>query len=184
MRIQRIEEDIDTLLRYMNQNIEDQGFAIDNAFFAFTEEQGVEHLIGEATWTTKHLKRVIKICINRTLLKYAFEHNHDYFQEVALTSKGQIRAIFAEEDIRLNRKAKAPSGTRVFYQPTKKARREIQLYEPTFSRLIRSIETAAYPVEDRDEATTRVRRLLEYPLVFDITGGIATNLLPELTPPQ
>ena len=100
MGIQKLERDIDTLLRYMNQSIESRGLSIDKAFFAFTEEQDAEHLIGKARWTTEHLKKIIKICIRRTFLKYTFEHNHDYLQEVSLTLKGQIRATFADEDTR------------------------------------------------------------------------------------
>ena len=105
MGIEQIERDIDILLRYMNQSIESRGLDIESAFFAFTEEQDAQHLIGTARWTTEHLKKVIKICIRRTFLKYTFEHNRDYCQEVSLTLKGQIRAVFAEEDIHRDKAA-------------------------------------------------------------------------------
>ncbi|WP_205125015.1 hypothetical protein [Aeromonas sobria] len=90
MNPEKIQSDIDALLTYMNDDLENLGETIKAVYFGFNKSESDRVAIDEKLdWPEEHLFKIINICNSRGLVTKNFRN----FSQIKLTEEGQSRAI-------------------------------------------------------------------------------------------
>lgn len=88
---EQIERDIDKILIFMNDCIEEEGTTICGLFFNFEKED--KRVMGANNWDENYFHTLLKKCVSRKFIEY--RSMTDHFDELVLTESGQGRAISA-----------------------------------------------------------------------------------------
>lgn len=89
---EKIQNDLDNLLIFMNDDLEQSGLTIKTGYFDFTQNsQNTLDVMGQNDWTYDNLKKIVNIAIARNLI--ILKAIGSQFMPLALTEEGQARAI-------------------------------------------------------------------------------------------
>ncbi|EMP5336923.1 hypothetical protein AAIG28_23280 [Citrobacter freundii] len=175
MDADKIQSDIDALLTYMNDDMENLGETIKTVSFGFDTGQNDRIAIDEMLrWPEEYLFKIINICHSRSLV------SKDYggFQDVSLTEEGQSRAISVKHG--KNRSYELGASMQIatlnVHGPAQVGNGNTQNIHNVFNQLLQQIETSSASDEDKQEARSRLAKFLEHPLVGSIVGGLAGSL--------
>lgn len=175
MDAERIQTDIDALLTYMNDDMENLGATIKTVFWGFDENQNDRIAIDEKLhWSEEHLFRIINICNSRSLV------NKQYggFADVVLTEEGQSRAISVKHG--KNRSYELGASMQIatlnVHGPAQVGNGNTQNIHNVFNQLLQQIEESDSSDEEKNEAKSRLANFLKHPLVGSIVGGLAGSL--------
>ncbi|MBG0846650.1 hypothetical protein H3222_15645 [Pseudomonas chengduensis] len=175
MDAEKIQSDIDALLVFMNDDLENLGLTIKSAQFSFTPGADDRTAIDEKLkWTEEHLYRIINICNSRALL----EKKTGDFNYIALTEEGQSRAISVKHG--KNRSYELGAAMQIatlnVHGPAQVGNGNVQNIHNVFSQLLQQIDETNATPEEKEEAKSRLAKFLEHPLVGSILGGLAGSL--------
>lgn len=175
MDAEKIQSDIDALLTYMNDDMENLGETIETVSFGFDAGQNDRVAIDELLhWSEEYLFKIINICHSRSLVR----KNYGGFQNVSLTEEGQSRAISVKHG--KNRSYELGASMQIatlnVHGPAQVGNGNTQNIHNVFNQLLQQIETSSASDEDKQEAKSRLARFLEHPLVGSIVGGLAGSL--------
>jgi hypothetical protein len=178
MDAEKIQNDIDLLLTYVNDDMESLGGTINSLYFSFVAGQTDRTAIDEKlNWSEDHLYKIINICNSRSLLKKLT----DDFANVLLTEEGQSRAISVKHG--KNRSYELGGGMQIatlnVHGPAQVGNGNLQNIHNVFNQLLQKIDESDAKDEDKEEAKNRLTKFLEHPLVGSIVGGL-TGSLPGL----
>ncbi len=171
----KLQDDIDTLLTFMNNDLEAQGLLIPHAVFNFSGDGPDGKALMEKTgWLAEELQRLLKVCATRSLVKEL----HGSFRygtfEVALTEEGQSRAISVMHG--KERSYELGSGMQIasltIHGQAQVGNGNIQNINNVFAQLQEQIELADAPTEQKEEAKSLLSKFLEHPLVCSVIGGV------------
>ncbi|MGL6547773.1 hypothetical protein ACSZN3_02200 [Aeromonas hydrophila] len=172
MDADKIQSDIDTLLTYMNDDMESLGETINTVEFGFRDDEPDRVAVDKLfNWPEEHLFKVINICNSRGLVKKTSR----YFSHIRLTEEGQSRAISIKHG--KNRSYELGASMQIatlnVNGPTQIGNGNIQNIQDAFNQLIHKIDESPASNKEKKEAKTRLARFLEHPLVGSIVGGVA-----------
>jgi len=172
---EKLQDDIDTLLVFMNNDLEAQGMLIQHAVFNFSEDgPDGKALLEKTGWPVEELQRLLKVCTTRSLIKEL----HGSFRygtfEVALTEEGQSRAISVmhgkDRSYELGSAMQIASLT--IHGQAQVGNGNIQNINNVFAQLQQHIDLADAPAEQKEEAKGLLAKFLEHPLVCSVIGGV------------
>lgn len=175
MDAEKIQSDIDLLLTYMNDDMENLGETINTVQFSFdigaTDRTAVDERF---RWLEDYLFKIINICHSRSLLKKSYGG----FSRVSLTEEGQSRAISVKHG--KNRSYELGASMQIatlnVHGPTQVGNGNVQNINNVFNQLLQKIDESDAEEEDKKEAKSRLSKFLEHPLVGSIVGGLAGSL--------
>lgn len=175
MDAEKIQSDIDLLLTYMNDDMEDIGGTIKSVYFSFVAGQTDRTAVDEKfNWPEDHLYRIINICNSRSLLKKSTGN----FTHILLTEEGQSRAISVKHG--KNRSYELGASMQIatlnVHGPAQVGNGNVQNIHNVFNQLLQKIDASDAADEDKKEAKSRLSKFLEHPLVGSIVGGLAGSL--------
>lgn len=176
MDVEKIQNDIDTLLVFMNDDLENQGMTIKQAYFDFTEGAGdFVSFTKKNDWNKDDLYKIIKICITRSLIKNDYGNT---FCEIKITEEGQSRAISVKHGKKRAYElgASMQIATLNVNGPAQAGNGNTQNFNMVFHELEQKIDASGASDEEKKEAKSRLAKLLEHPLVSAIAGGIAGGI--------
>ncbi|WP_083875427.1 hypothetical protein, partial [Pseudomonas gingeri] len=170
-----IQSDIDLLLTYMNDDMEQLGETINTVRFSFEAGKTDRTAIDEQlNWTEEYLYKIINICYSRSLLK----KNSGGFSRIQLTEEGQSRAISVKHG--KNRSYELGASMQIatlnVHGPAQVGNGNVQNIHNVFNQLIEKIDESGASDEDKAEAKSRLAKFIEHPLVGSIVGGLAGSL--------
>lgn len=170
-----IQSDIDALLTYMNDDMENLGETIKTVSFGFDTGQNDRVAIDELLhWSEEYLFKIINICHSRSLVR----KNYGGFQNVSLTEEGQSRAISVKHG--KNRSYELGASMQIatlnVHGPAQVGNGNTQNIHNVFNQLLQQIEMSSASDEEKQEAKSRLAKFLEHPLVGSIVGGLAGSL--------
>lgn len=172
------EKNVDIFLKYLNEVLEEQGQPANTFFWNFASDSSMRDDALSATgFNDETLFQTINTCLTRGLLRHAFLGGK--FDGIELTERGQGRALS------VNREAKEPSaqtngisiGSAVFNAPTQIGNGNSMSFENVLNELSQAIENSNESPTEKEEAKSRLKRLLEHPLVASIIGGAVSGLV-------
>ncbi|MEL3926755.1 hypothetical protein [Aeromonas enteropelogenes] len=175
MNPEKIQSDIDALLTYMNDDMENLGSTIKNTYFGFNENESDRIAIDKnLDWPEEHLFKIINICNSRGLVIKTYRD----FSEVQLTEEGQSRAISVKHG--KNRSYELGANMQIstlnVNAPSQIGNGNTQNINQVFNQLFQDIENSQASTEEKNEAKKRLDKFLEHPLVSSIVGGVAGSL--------
>lgn len=175
MDADKIQTDIDTLLTYMNDDMESMGGTIKSVYFSFEAESNDRTAFDEKHgWSEEHLFKIINICNSRSLVDNVYRD----FSEIKLTEEGQSRAISVKHG--KNRSYELGASMQIatlnVHGPAQVGNNNIQNISTVFNQLLQQIEESGASEEEIKEAKNRLYKFLEHPLVGSIVGGLAGAL--------
>lgn len=175
MDVEIIQSDIDALLTYMNDDMENLGETIKTVSFGFDMDQNDRIAIDERLhWSEEHLFKIINICHSRSLLR----KDYGDFEHVSLTEEGQSRAISVKHG--KNRSYELGASMQIatlnVHGPAQVGNGNTQNIHNVFNQLLQQIEKSSASDEEKQEAKNRLAKFLEHPLVGSIVGGLAGSL--------
>lgn len=176
MDAEKIQSDIDALLTYMNDDMENLGKTIKTVLFGFEPGQNDRIAIDEQLhWSEEYLFKIINICHSRSLVS----KRNGFFSRVGLTEEGQGRAISVKHG--KNRSYELGAGMQIatlnVHGSAQVGNGNTQNIHNVFNQLLQQIETSSASDEEKQEAKSRLAKFLEHPLVGAIVGGLAGSLL-------
>ena len=172
----KLQNDIDTLLVFMNSDLEAQGMLIGNSVFQFSAE-GIDgkSILEKTGWNIDHLQRILKVCSTRSLVQEIHASFRHGTYEVSLTDEGQSRAISATHG--KNRSYELGAAMQIanlnIHGQAQVGNGNVQNISNTLTLLQQQIEAANAPAEQKEEVKGLLSRLMEHPLVCSVLGGIA-----------
>lgn len=175
-----IQERIDTLLCFMNDDLETQGMMAKSAIFNFLS-WGDDYInfISIHRWDEQLVEKVLKICVARGLLEDKSGMGGNFGELLRLTEEGQSRAISVKHGKK--RMYELGSGMQieslVINGPGQVGNGNIQNIQSAIASLQQQIDTASASKAEKDEAKGLLAKFLEHPLVCSIIGGV-TGALP------
>ncbi|MGY3960646.1 hypothetical protein [Aeromonas popoffii] len=175
MNPEKIQSDIDALLTYMNDDLENLGETIKAVYFEFNKNESDRVAIDEKLdWPEEHLFKIINICNSRGLLTKNFRD----FSQIKLTEEGQSRAISVKhgKDRSYELGASMQISTLNVNAPSQIGNGNTQNIKTIFNQLIQDIDSSQASTEEKGEAKNRLAKFLEHPLVNSIVGGVAGSL--------
>ncbi|OYT82130.1 MAG: hypothetical protein CFE50_16060 [Pseudomonas sp. PGPPP4] len=172
---ENIQSDIDALLTYINDDMENIGETIDSVYFNFDKDATDRVAIDELLhWPEERLFKIINICHSRSLLKKQTQG----FQHVRLTEEGQSRAISVKHG--KNRSYELGASMQIatlnVHGPAQVGHYNVQNIHNVFNDLIARIDKSEATDEEKAEAKGRLSSFLKHPLVGAIVGGLAGSL--------
>lgn len=175
MDADKIQTDIDTLLTFINDDMESMGGTIKSVYYSFETGAGDRTSFDEKhNWPEEHIFKIINICNSRSLL----ENRYRDFSEITLTEEGQSRAISVKHG--KNRAYELGASMQIatlnVHGPAQVGNGNIQNISTVFNQLLRQIEESGASEEEIKEAKSRLSKFLEHPLVGSIVGGLAGAL--------
>lgn len=175
MDAEKIQNDIDALLTYMNDDMERLGETVKTVSFGFAIEQDDRNAIDDRlSWSEEYLFRIINICNSRSLVK---KRSYD-FSEIELTEEGQSRAISVKHG--KNRSYELGASMQIatlnVNGPAQVGNGNIQNIHNIFNQLLQKIDESEATDDEKAEAKSRLTKFLEHPLVGSIVGGLAGSL--------
>jgi len=175
MDADKIQTDIDTLLTYMNDDMESMGGTIKSVYFTFDAE-GNDRIAFEEkyNWSEDHLFKIINICNSRSLIENVYRDS----SEIKLTEEGQSRAISVKHG--KNRSYELGASMQIatlnVHGHAQVGNGNIQNISTVFNQILQQIEESGASEEEIKEAKSRLSKFLEHPLVGSIVGGLASSL--------
>ncbi|WP_454889073.1 hypothetical protein [Serratia quinivorans] len=175
MDAEKIQSDIDALLTYMNDDMENLGETIKTVSFGFGAGQSDRTAIDELLhWSEAYLLKIINICHSRSLVR----KDYGDFEHVSLTEEGQSRAISVKHG--KNRSYELGASMQIatlnVHGPAQVGNGNTQNIHNVFNQLLQQIEESSASAEEKQEAKSRLAKFLEHPLVGSIVGGLAGSL--------
>ena len=173
----KLQSDIDTLLTFMNDEIDNMGAVVKSVTFDFNENQTDRIAIDERIhWSEDYLFRIIKICLARGLVKrQAMGCDFSY---ISLTEEGQSRAISVMHG--KNRSYELGASMQIatlnVHGPAQVGNGNTQNIHNVFNQLLQQIEKSEASDAEKNEAKSLLAKFLEHPLVGSIVGGLAGSL--------
>ncbi|MCX8967071.1 hypothetical protein EHW66_19435 [Erwinia psidii] len=177
MDSEKLQSDIDTLLTFMNDEIENMGAVVMAVTFDFNENKTDRIAIDKKLlWPEDHLFKIIKICLTRGLVK---KHTTSRdFSYISLTEEGQSRAISVMHG--KNRSYELGASMQIatlnVHGPAQVGNGNTQNIHNVFNQILQQIDNAEASDDDKSEAKSRLAKFLEHPLVDSIVGGLAGSL--------
>ena len=173
---EKIQNDIDALLTYMNDDMENIGGTIKNTTFSFedgdTDRIEMDKLHG---WPKEYLSKIINICNSRGLVKYAYIGT----REIQLTEEGQSRALSVKHgknrSYELARSSYTIGAIHVAGSAQVGDGNTQNIYN-VFQEVIDKIDRADATPEEKAEAKSLLTKFLEHPLTSSVVGGVAGSL--------
>ncbi len=169
------EEFIDTLLIFMNDEVESHGRNIKHVCFNF--EEGGEDLI---TFCAQHkaeleeVKRVVNICRSRELTG-TFPSGRSGFNNVVLTKLGQRRALSANLGTEYESSPQVHIGTVNVEGPAQIGNHNVQNIENFQNHVLGQIEESGASEEQKKEAKSLVGRFFSHPLILTAVEGFSNG---------
>lgn len=175
MEAEKIQSDIDLLLTFINDDMENLGETINTVHFSFIAGKPDRIAIDEKlNWPEDHLYKIINICNSRSLLK----KQSNGFAHILLTEEGQSRAISVKHG--KNRSYELGASMQIatlnVHGPAQVGNGNVQNIHNVFNQLIKEIDQSGATDEEKTEAKSRLTKFLEHPLVGSIVGGLAGSL--------
>lgn len=175
MDAEKIQSDIDALLTYMNDDMENLGGTVKTTYFGFGVDQNDRIAIDEQLhWSEEYLFKIINICHARSLVCKRAGN----FEYVSLTEEGQGRAISVKHG--KNRSYELGASMQIatlnVHGPAQVGNGNTQNIHNVFNQLLQQIEASSASEEEKQEAKSRLAKFLEHPLVGSIVGGLAGSL--------
>lgn len=175
MDAEKTQSDIDLLLSFMNDDMENIGGTTKSTFFSFIAGNGDRTAVDEKlNWSEEYLFKIINICHSRSLLKKTYGD----FSHISLTEEGQSRAISVKHG--KNRSYELGAGMQIstlnVHGPAQVGNGNVQNIHNVFNQLLQKIDDSAATDEEKQEAKSRLSKFLEHPLVGSIVGGLAGSL--------
>ncbi|HDG1672983.1 TPA: hypothetical protein PFE07_002433 [Kluyvera cryocrescens] len=172
----KIQNDIDALLTFMNDDMERIGGTITTIYWSFAQEQedrnAIEKLHG---WSEEHLFSIINRCHSRGLLK----NMSTRYARVALTEEGQSRALSVkhgkDRSYELARSSYTIGAIHVAGSAQVGDGNTQNIYN-VFQEVIDKIDRAEATPEEKAEAKSLLTKFLEHPLTSSVVGGVAGSL--------
>ncbi|MBM2980953.1 hypothetical protein [Escherichia coli] len=155
MDAEKIQSDIDALLTYMNDDMENLGETIKTVTFGFETGQNDRIAIDELLhWREEYLFKIINICHSRSLLRKDFGD----FEHVSLTEEGQSRAISIKHG--KNRSYELGASMQIatlnVHGPAQVGNGNTQNIHNVFNQLLQQIEKSSASDEEKQEAKKRL----------------------------
>lgn len=168
------EKDIDSVLIFMNEIIEDKGVSIKSCVFSFNEEdKDYNQFLKNNDSNQEILFKVLRICMSRRLIERKYMGGGD-FGGLALTDEGQGRALASK--LGKNRSYELGAAMSIANMtingPTQVGNNNSQSIKICFETINREIDAASATEEDKKEAKSILKKLLEHPLICSIVGGV------------
>lgn len=175
MDAEKIQSDIDQLLTYINDDMENLGETINTVYFSFELGKPDRVAIDEKlNWSEDHLKKIINICNSRSLLR----KQSGGLAHILLTEEGQSRAISVKHG--KNRSYELGASMQIatlnVHGPAQVGNGNVQNIHNVFHQIVKEINDSSATDEDKAEAKGRLAKFLEHPLVGSIVGGVAGSL--------
>jgi hypothetical protein len=177
---EQIQNDIDTILMFMNDDLESSGSVVKHAIFGFLPgENDYEAFQNIYSWTPSRLEKILKICLTRALVEESNYNDHrEALGAIALTEEGQSRAISVKHG--KDRSYELGSGMQIasltVHGPAQVGNGNVQNFQNFFNQLTQQIEAADATEAEKQEARSLLAKFLEHPLVCSIVGGITGSL--------
>lgn len=175
MDAEKIQADIDALLTYMNDDMENLGGTVKTTFFGFEAGQDDRIAIDNRLhWTEEYLEKIINICHARSLVS----KRNGQFSRVTLTEEGQSRAISVKHG--KNRSYELGANMQIatlnVHGPAQVGNGNTQNIHNVFNQLLQQIEESSASSEEKLEAKNLLAEFLKHPLVGSIVGGLVGSL--------
>ena len=173
----KLQSDIDALLTFMNDEIENMGAVVKSVTFNFNENQTDRIAIVEKVhWSEEYLLRIIKICLTRGLIERQTMASD--FSYISLTEEGQSRAISVMHG--KNRSYELGASMQIatlnVHGPAQVGNGNTQNIHNVFNQLLEQIDKSEASDAEKSEAKSLLVKFLEHPLVGSVVGGLAGSL--------
>lgn len=173
---EKIQNDIDALLTYMNDDMERIGGTIKDTYWNFSQEQedlnAIQRLYG---WSEEYLSGILNRCHSRGLLK----NMSSRYARVLLTEEGQSRALSVKHgknrSYELARSSYTIGAIHVAGSAQVGDGNTQNIYN-VFQEVIDKIDRAEATQEEKAEAKSLLAKFLEHPLTYSVVGGVAGSL--------
>jgi len=176
------EEAVDSILVFMNEEIERHGALIGQIEFSF-EESGEDAvaIIEETGYKYELICEALNICITRSYVEHRCLGGGKY-RGLILTEEGQGRAISVEAAKHTHpvTGSNIQIGALHSYGNTQVGDGNIQNVELVFSSIIESINKADSSDEEKDHAKRLLAKFLEHPLVQTAIGSATTIIAAKM----
>ena len=176
MEPEKIQSDIDALLTYMNDSMENVGGTINGCSFNFESGKPDRAQIDKLyNWSGEHLNKIINICKSRALINNVYINS----PSVQLTEEGQSRALSVKHGKDRSYELSGSSytiGSVHFAGPGQIGDGNTQNITNFFKEMIDKIEQSDASPEEKEEVTSRLARFLEHPLTNTVVGGVAGTI--------
>ncbi|MBA0205761.1 MULTISPECIES: hypothetical protein [Pectobacterium] len=175
MEAEIIQNDIDSLLTFMNDDMENLGYTVKMTTFGFArgqpDRQAVDEHLG---WSEEYLFKILNICNSRSLIK----NMSNDFSRISFTEEGQSRAISVKHGKKRSYElgSSMQIATLNVHGPAQVGNGNTQNIHNVFNQLIQKIEESEATEEEKTEAKNRLAKFLEHPLVTSIIGGAVGSL--------
>lgn len=173
---EKIQNDIDTLLTYINDDMERIGGTIKDTYWGFAQGEedrnAIEKLYG---WSDEYLFGIINRCHSRGLLK----NMSSRYTRVALTEEGQSRALSVKHGknrtYELARSSYTIGAIHIAGSAQVGDGNTQNIYN-VFQEVIDKIDRAEATAEEKAEAKSLLTKFLEHPLTSSVVGSVAGSL--------
>ena len=173
---EKIQSDIDSLLVFINDDMESVGGTIKTTYFSFhngsNDRLAFDKLYG---WPEEHLFKTINICNSRGLLK----NLSSQYSRVELTEEGQSRALSIKHGKNSSYELARSSytiGAIHVAGPAQVGDGNTQNIYNIFQEMIDKIDRADATPEEKAEAKSLLAKFLEHPLTTAVVGGVSGSL--------
>lgn len=173
-----IENEIDNLLIFMCNDIEQNGWTIKNCHFEFDEnKEDAQKYLESSELSYEELKKIINACLSREYLKRLYMGKS---MTVQLTPEGQGRGISSKlkdfSDNRIPKGSNIHIGTLNASGNTQIGDNNIQNITETLKVLKEEIESSNCSDIDKKSALNTLKDLVNQPAVVSIIGAVASSL--------
>lgn len=160
------EKDIQTLLKAINDELENDSLHSDSVFLSPSKNT----FLTELGFDYEYLIKLLNICEKRGLLKVV-SNTWTGSYRISLTHAGQEKAL------ECNNKDKIPSMNINFNGPTQIGNGNVQNFSNFISLIEAKINEASASDAEKKEAKNLLVKLTENPLVSSIIGGLISGLV-------
>lgn len=165
---EKLQNDIDSILLYMNNDLENEGYLIDDGFFNFLPDASeTNNLLQNYGWDYEYFQKIIKVCNTRSLVKHRRDVHRELLGAVALTEEGQSRAISVKHG--KERSYELGSGMQIATVTVHGAAQigngNIQTIGSLFQALSEGVEAIEASEEEKQKARSLIDALKNNPLV-------------------
>ena len=176
MESEQLQNDIDTLLIFMNDILENSGMRIQGTYFSFKESQDDRVVFdSEHGWEEERLFRIINICHTRNLVNSVANS----YARVLLTEEGQSRALSVKHGKKRSYELGGSSYTIGAIHVAGSAQvgdgNTLNIHN-VFQEMITKIDNADATPEEKAEVKSRLSKFLEHPLTSAVLGGAAGSI--------
>lgn len=171
MDADKIQNDIDALLVFTNDEMESNGGTIKDTYFEF--DQGLSDRVkidAQLGWAEDYLFKIINICHSRGLMRKGY----DEYSDIKLTEEGQSRALSVKHG--KNRSYELSGGSYTIGAiniagSAQVGNHNTQNIHNVFQEVIDKIDKSDATPEEKAEAKSLLTKFLEHPLTSSVVGG-------------